>query len=43
MTLTGANVRVTGKLEKAGVIEQIGGNNFFPEIDKAIANAAAFL
>ncbi len=37
--LTGANARVTGKLEKAGVIEQIGRDNFFPEIDKAIAEA----
>jgi SulP family sulfate permease len=34
--LAGANARVTGKLEKAGVIAQIGRNNFFREIDKAI-------
>ncbi len=37
--LSGANARVTGKLEKAGVVEQIGRGNFFPEINKAIASA----
>lgn len=39
--LAGANARVTGKLEKAGVIGQIGRENFFPDINKAIADAAA--
>jgi SulP family sulfate permease len=38
--LTGANPRVTGKLEKAGVIDQIGRANFFPKIDQAIADTA---
>jgi SulP family sulfate permease len=41
--LTGANARVTGKLEKAGVVRQIGRENFFPEIDRAIADAASRL
>jgi SulP family sulfate permease len=37
--LAGANARVTGKLEKAGVVEQIGRNNFFSEINQATADA----
>lgn len=41
--LSGANARVTGKLEKTGVIAQIGRNNFFPEIDKAVATAREFI
>jgi sulfate permease, SulP family len=39
--LAGANARVTGKLEKAGVVRQIGRDNFFQDIDKAIAEVAA--
>ncbi|HEY3487323.1 MAG TPA: SulP family inorganic anion transporter, partial [Gammaproteobacteria bacterium] len=38
--LSGANARVTGKLEKAGVVDQVGRHNFFPEIDKAVAAAS---
>jgi sulfate permease, SulP family len=41
--LSGANARVTGKLEKAGVIAQIGRNNFFREIDKAVTAAGEFI
>jgi sulfate permease, SulP family len=39
--LAGANARVTGKLEKAGVVRQIGRDNFFQDINRAIAEVAA--
>jgi hypothetical protein len=32
---------VTGKLEKAGVVRQIGRDNFFQDINRAIAEVAA--
>jgi sulfate permease, SulP family len=37
--LSGANARVTGKLEKAGVVAQLGRDNFLPRINQAIADA----
>jgi SulP family sulfate permease len=41
--LSSANARVTRKLEKAGVIAQIGRHNCFQEIDKAVAAAGEFI
>lgn len=38
--LSGANARVTGKLEKAGVIQQIGRENFFAQLSEAVDSAS---
>ena len=39
--LTGANERVTGKLEKAGLIELLGRDNFCRDLPHALATLAA--
>jgi SulP family sulfate permease len=37
VSLSGANARVTGKLERAGIIDKVGRDNFFAEFTDALA------
>jgi len=37
VTLSGANARVTAKLERAGLLDQVGRDNVFPEFAEALA------